>query len=307
VILTDPVFWITILIFVILRVYLYFSIQDPPFFAGFGGSDMAAVTIIGTFLAFLLKTLMGTALGFLNSCVLASRSLRVYIIEMAMMTKNAPKLPQERARYLVRLFNAAHLLNYVGKDGPYQQNFFEKINTEHDLLSREEIRSLPAFDGAGPGACTNVLAWMVQEINRMFVAGYIDGQMAGQMRQIVMNFRGKVGFLNNHEPPIPFVYLHLLSTLVTFYVPLFGLCMAIMSVEDSPRFTWTDVVSIVGVTSYTMLVLGIRMLTISLTDCYGDELQDCTVLTYILSAVKGSDDLMNSKGAPQIGVETKKV
>jgi hypothetical protein len=105
--ITEPMLWITMLIYVLVRVGARVGL--PTFVSEVGGTD---TTTIGAFLTFFLVFHAHDAVMSFSTLYQASMDCEERIYNIA--TISAAYLPRERAMRLVRYMNAAHIAGYVG-------------------------------------------------------------------------------------------------------------------------------------------------------------------------------------------------
>lgn len=105
--ITEPMLWITMIIYILVRVGARIGL--PTFVSEVGGTD---TTTIGAFLTFFLVFHAHDAVVSFSTLYQASMDCEERIYDIA--TIAAAYLPRERAMRLVRYMNAAHIAGYVG-------------------------------------------------------------------------------------------------------------------------------------------------------------------------------------------------
>ena len=105
--ITEPMLWITMIIYILVRVGARIGL--PTFVSEVGGTD---TTTIGAFLTFFLVFHAHDAVMSFSTLYQASMDCEERIYDIA--TIAAAYLPRERAMRLVRYMNAAHIAGYVG-------------------------------------------------------------------------------------------------------------------------------------------------------------------------------------------------
>lgn len=87
------------------------------------------------------------------------------------------------------------------------------------------------------GACyRELLMWCIREVQVMQEAKIIDARMSGEMRSTIQKFRATFGSLfDDKDQPVHFFYVHFLSLLTAFYLPLFATATAYAVGMDEDR------------------------------------------------------------------------
>ena len=106
--------------------------------------------------------------------------------------------------------------------------------------------------------------------------------MAHQFRDQVLQLRAKIGQLYNAKDlPIPFFYVHFICLLTTLYLPLFAVTSAIEAGTGDDIHWSAGVIKGLVVLLQSVFVIGLRVLGQKMSDPYGDDLIDLSVMHYV--------------------------
>ena len=215
-------------------------------------------------------------------------------------------LPKERATRLVRYMNAAHVAGYVGLSDTYQyHSFFKQINESLKMLTDTELARMHAIDLDAGGSChRELIVWCMNEIRSAQEAGELnDSELANTLRHEVMKLRAAMGKLfDAKDLPIPFFYVHFICFLTAMYLPLFALTAAMKAgtgKKDDSAGTEKDVwlaEVIIGLVVFLQAVFvnGLRILGQKMSDPYGDDLEDLSVIFFVEFTWTHSNRILSS-------------
>ncbi|KAI2509425.1 Reverse transcriptase (RNA-dependent DNA polymerase) [Fragilaria crotonensis] len=132
----DSLFWITILIFIIVRIQVRVFQQQIPVFVE--ALDDGNLVIIGGFISlFMTMYVEGTFRRYGDQHQLSSICMG-RIMDVASLANIY--LPKQSAERIVRYLNAAHVSGYIGLSDTYlRDNFFAKIDEDYGLLTECEL------------------------------------------------------------------------------------------------------------------------------------------------------------------------
>jgi len=294
-IVKDVLFWFAIILYVVMRLIMM-NVEPTPYFLGGDApsNNSVGLSVMSSILAIFLGAFVNTMTAQYAVNYGASRGNMGKITEIAMILSAIDKVPRERTRRIVELMNGAHLLSYVGLGGsPYGNAFFNKINSDYSLLSSADIERLNGLGmiGGGPAAAHEVLSWVVREINELLEEKWIPGPCGAQLRGYVFNFTENLTIVHADCTRFPFYYYHLITLTVMVYVPLFSSDMA--TAQDAPPAV-NDIITITSVVLQALFAIGLRLIVAEFSDSYGDETYDLSVMTYVMSAAKGSLGLVDA-------------
>jgi predicted membrane chloride channel (bestrophin family) len=211
------------------------------------------------------------------------------------------ELPTERGQRLLRYMNAAHVAAYVGLSDTYtKKNFFNPINKAWKLLTDQEHERMIELNMDGGGSCyRELIAWSLQEILDAEKRKVLDYYTLCIMRQYVLDFRGCIKTLYDYDDqPVSFFYVHFIMLLSTLYLPIFAMSIAAGAVEAD---SWlADAVSGLIVFLQALFVIGLRILGQKLSDPYGEDLEDLSVMQYVNVACRASQRIMAAETPPPL-------
>jgi len=287
-ILDDPLFWITMAVFVGFR-----------FVTGIDRIvESEGVKSISTFMSLILAFFINQSRQDYNASYKVSMQSKGKIIEMATLAKSV--LPEERAHQLVRRMNAAHLVGYTCLSDTYtRRNFLDPFNEEMQVLKPHELSRLDSIDSNmtnGGNTYTEIVSWAMDDIQTAMQDGCIDPRMASTLRSTLLGFRTSMAQMFNKEdqPTVTFFYFHLISLLCCIYLPLFAMNEAHRAREEA-HLTPSDFGGALVVCVQCFYVIGMRSLAVKLMNPYDDDIDDLSVMTFIRTGWKASNTILNTK------------
>jgi hypothetical protein len=293
--LIDSLFWVTMLSFLFVRIFdgLYngtFLSEEVVL------PDGTGIDTIGAFLSFLLILFVNHVLDGFAATYALSMKVKGNILSVA--TIAATVMPKENSLRLVRHLNAAHLVGYAGLSETYSKaNFFDGFNKDMKLLSGSEMKRINELDmdTCGGEATWEILTWAMKDVQDATSAGIIDSRIASELRKHILEVRGAISALYNDidQPPISFFHFHLLTLLCCIYLPIFAISHAYLSNTVTDNFTISDIFNFIVVFLQTCFVVGLRRLAMVNMDAFGDDVEDLSVMTFVLSTFKTSNRILD--------------
>lgn len=240
------------------------------------------IDILGGFLSFFLVLFVNQTNGRFFEMYTMAKGVTGKMVEVA-STAVTKFSPAASAR-LVRYMNAAHTLGYVGLDGPYsKEHFFNHINQEYNLLTKSEMEIIGRrgwnFDGF-----LELMTWCQYDVRKAQKAGMIDSGEARELNGLLLGMKANMkGIYNYCDQPVHFFYIHFLCLLSALYLPLFALENALSVSNDhwSSELTTATIVIL-----QSTFVIGLRLLGQKMVDPFGDDLEDLSVLSYVVGTIK---------------------
>ena len=200
-------------------------------------------------------------------------------------TLAATVLSRERATRLVRYMNASHVAGYVGLSDTYEYiNFFKPLNASLKLLTEKELERMNEIDlDTGGSGHRELLVWCMNEIKAAREAGELqDPELVNTLRHEVLKLRAAMGKLfDAKDLPIPFFYVHFICFLTMMYVPLFAFTSAMKAGTGDEVHWLADVIAGLVVFLQAIFVDGLRILGQKMSDPYGDDVEDLSVIFFI--------------------------
>ena len=290
----DWLFWVTLSVYIALRIILRNDAWMP------GAVDLGAtdVSVLGGFLSFFLVLFVNQSNQRFQEMYKTSMRCPGRIYDICQIVAPTP-IPKVAARRLVRYLNAAHVAGYVGLSRTYsEQEFFCKLNEEFYMLTPHELASLKHFEmDHGPDAYHELISWCMQDIETAFQKNLIDAREKSALKDKTTQFRDAMDSLYDYcDQPIHFFYIHFLVLLSAVYLPLFAADNAFnagIAGKDNVYWKW-DVLSGLIVMVQAIFVIGLRLLGQKMSDPFGDDLEDLSVLHYVTTAWKRSNKMLES-------------
>ncbi|KAL3907072.1 MAG: hypothetical protein SGARI_003715, partial [Bacillariaceae sp.] len=306
----DWLIWLPITIYVAIRIQAHFGAAMPELAILMSETD---TNILGGFLSFLLVLFVNQTNNRFFDMYNLARSCGGRIQDAAGLTHTYLQRKQpQRVDRILRYLNAAQIAGYVGLSGsPYSQsNFFEPINEQHHMLTPQELDRLRDLDmDGGPAAFKELIRWTHEELGQALEEDAITDNQSIQIQERVLALRaGMDGIYNFCDQPTHFFYIHFLCLLSALYLPIFA-------VENAFTAGWGDESSwVVEIMTGTIVVLqavfvvGLRMLGQKLSDPFGDDVEDLSIMTYVLGTIKSTKILLkNDATAPSLADESRTV
>ena len=269
----DALMWATLGLYVAVRICSHTG-HPPSYLMDLGSSN---IDIIGGFLSFFLVLFVNQSNARFNSMFHQSMSCTACIEDVAGVV--AAYFPKANAHRIVRYLNAAHAAAYVGlSPATYtEKNFFKELNNTHSLLTDREMSRMSEIGLENGGGCyRELLMWCIREVQIMQDEKVIDARMSGEIRSSIQKFRSTFASLyHDKDQPCHFFYIHFLSLLTAFYLPLFAIATAYgVGMDEGGDIHWVpECLSGLIVFLQAVFVIGLRLLGQVMVDPYGDDVE----------------------------------
>lgn len=292
----DWLVWVPITIFVAIRIHAHQGKDNndmPEMAEMLGTTD---TDILGGFLSFLLVIFVNqTNSRFFEMYKLAKKSSGQVQDVAGLVSTQFPKAAAHR---LVRYMNAAQVAGYVGLGGPYTKcQFFDVINQNHHLLDTSELKQVEYLDmDSGSAVFKELVTWCQRDIGRAQKAGYINSFEASQLHNHVLMFRGAMdGIYDYCDQPTHFFYIHFLCLLSALYLPIFAVDNAFSAGWGQESCLSIEILTGTIVLLQSFFVVGLRLLAQKMVDPFGDDLEDLSVMTYVLTTIENTRIILNAQ------------
>lgn len=292
--LQDSLFWITVGIYIGIRIWARLGI--PAYVADLGSGDIA---VIGGFLSFFLVFYVNQSNSRYFGLYNKSMACKGRIFDTATIV--VATLPKDVATRIIRYMNASHVAGYTGLSKIYPaSSFFTQLNKNLGLLTNEELARLQDIDLDKGGSCMReCIAWAMNDVQSQYRKGVIDAELANQLRDQLLQLRSAFGALfNAADLPIPFFYVHFICLLSALYLPLFAISAGYNAGTGSDVYWTADVVAGLVVVLQAIFVIGLRILGQKMGDPYGDDLEDLSVIFYCNFTWRMSNRVLNARFPP---------
>jgi predicted membrane chloride channel (bestrophin family) len=273
----DALLWITLIMYLVVRLSIRYG-SVPTFVDSLGAGDM---TVLGGFLTFFLVLFVNKSHSRYFEEYNKSMACKGRIFDVA--TLAIAYLPKPTAMRLVRYMNAAHISGYVGLSKTYPAStFFTKMNDDFGLLTDRELARMDDIDlDQGGSANRELIVWSMRVIRKCHDDGLIDHELSHQLRTQLLQLRAAIGNLYNAaDLPVPFFYVHFICLLTAMYLPLFAVSVAFKAGTGDDVYWTADLVGGLMVLFQSMFVIGLRILGQEMSDPFGDDLIDLSVMFY---------------------------
>mmetsp|Transcript_12643 Transcript_12643/g.30850 ORF Transcript_12643/g.30850 Transcript_12643/m.30850 type:complete len:435 (-) Transcript_12643:198-1502(-) len=295
---TDLLVWLTMAVYVAIRVYAN-SIDEVP--ESVALIEKTNINVLGGFLSFFLVLFVNQTNARFLDMYGFSKSCSGRIQDIAGLART--QLPADIADRLVRHLNAAHIagyvgLNAIGQGSPYSKaHFFDAYNEKHGLLPWEEMKMIEHHDMEHSGLCLKELCTCCQDdVSEARRAGHIDSYQEKYMHECILAFRASMdGMYDYTDQPPHFFYIHFLVLLSALYLPLFAIDTGCSAGWGNETFLGLDVLNGLIVFLQCIFVVGLRSLGAKMIDPYGDDLEDLSVIMYVESTLEVCNTILNYK------------
>ena len=176
-------------------------------------------------------------------------------------------------------------------------NFFTPINELYRLLTPEEIDRIEDIGmDKGEAAYREIITWCLYEISAAAEKEIISGFVSSKYREFIFKEQESFGKLyDDHDQPITFAYYHFICFLSAVYMPLFALSSALDAGVGEAAYWLTDIVAGLIVLLQGIFVVGLRVLAENMSDPFGSDVGNLSVLHYITSAWESSFQIILAK------------
>jgi Bestrophin, RFP-TM, chloride channel len=275
----SSLFWITIALYVSVRMQSRYG--DVPTYVI--NLDDGSVGVLGGFLSFFLVLYVNQSLRRYFAFYDLSMACKGRVFDVATLAKSY--LSRGTAFRLIRWMNAAHCAGYVGLSSDYPfDTFFAQMNTEMNLLTEKELdqRIKPIDMDKGGAVNREIISWCLREISNQQRKGVLDNELAQEFRDQILRFRSAMGLIYDAaDLPIPFFYVHFICLLSVIYLPLFALSAGYKAGTGADVYWTADVIAGLVVMVQSFFVNGLRIIGQKMSDPYGTDMIDLSVIYYV--------------------------
>mmetsp|Transcript_10482 Transcript_10482/g.15898 ORF Transcript_10482/g.15898 Transcript_10482/m.15898 type:complete len:376 (+) Transcript_10482:93-1220(+) len=299
---SDSLVWLTISIYVGIRIYANRIDYVPESVEMLSKTNIG---ILGGFLSFFLVLFVNQTNGRFLDMYGFSKACSGRLQDIAGVAR--AQLPPEVGQKLVRHFNAAHVAGYVGLNAigmgsPYSKTFFfDHYNADNKLvtplLTPEELNVLSHHDMDNSGLCMKELVtWCQMDVVQARKDGYLDSYQEKFMHSKILDFRAAMdGMYDYTDQPPHFFYIHFLVLLSALYLPLFAIDTAYAAGWGEDKNIGLDILQGLIVFLQCVFVVGLRSLATNMIDPYGDDLEDLSVINYVEGTLEICSTIMNAR------------
>eukprot|EP00586_Coscinodiscus_wailesii_P014506 CAMPEP_0172520300 /NCGR_PEP_ID=MMETSP1066-20121228/291923_1 /TAXON_ID=671091 /ORGANISM="Coscinodiscus wailesii, Strain CCMP2513" /LENGTH=226 /DNA_ID=CAMNT_0013303035 /DNA_START=294 /DNA_END=974 /DNA_ORIENTATION=+ len=152
----------------------------------------------------------------------------------------------------------------------------------------------------GASAARELITWAMMEVEQALDDEILDIYHASRFRDQILKLRALIGsFFDYKDQPVPFFYVHFLCLLTTFYLPLYSINSAYDLGTGSSSSWLKDVFTGMIVLLQALFVIGLRVLGQKLSDPFGSDLEDLSVMHYCTFTWKMSNRILSSQEPPK--------
>mmetsp|Transcript_55120 Transcript_55120/g.130422 ORF Transcript_55120/g.130422 Transcript_55120/m.130422 type:complete len:574 (-) Transcript_55120:63-1784(-) len=287
-VLVDWLTWYNIAIFIAVRMVDSYRPHYLPHI------EVKIVGVIGGFLIFFLTFHASECYRRFQRLHNCSATLQQTVDRLALTAKIY--FPTPEARRLVRLANGMHAVGYCGLHSAYSaSNFVEHLNECYQLFTPAELRRLHVLDiDTGRTAHLEIATWMGEIIWDVEKATKMNAPLVRGLQDTVLKMVELFGEMYEAEAqPVPLIYVNFIYFASFIYLPLFSYSLGVdfgTTIEDFGEQTMGEHFIVLCVHMgiiflQTFFILGLERLSYELQNCYGDDLQDLCVLTYVQETI----------------------
>lgn len=273
----DPFLYCLMALYVAIRIVARNTVPE-----GLAIVATANISIIGTFLSFFLVLYVDQANKRFMDMYQNSRTCQGGIFDAAALARTT--LDRGGALRMIRYLNAAHIAGYIGLTDTYTfDNFFVHANRAKSMLTPGEVNRMRMIEmNYDRSACHELVVWAMAEVTKAQTAGIMDNRMAQCYRDLMFRLRGNFGSLYDYaDQPIGFFYVHFACLLSVTYLPLFTIQVALDAGVGDQAYWMYDILSGILVVIQATYVLGLQYIANRLSDPYGDDLEDLSIINYV--------------------------
>ena len=301
---TDRLLYASMGIFLVIRCYARQSIlENPPSIVAML-RDEGNIGILGGFLSFVLVIFVNQTNARFFDMYQKSKSAAGRIQDVTGYCAAAVARGQVTAAWahrLVRTLNAAHVVGYVGLKGPYQQdNFFDELNRQYGLLTDPEIHQRMVHGtrmDAGSAAFKELITWCQLQVGQaQQQPQQLSVYEVTELQRRILQIRADVdGIYDYRDQPSPYFYIHFICLLSALYLPLFAVDSAFEAGWVHDNLAWSkELLAAIMVLVQAIFVVGLRLLGQKMTDPYGDDWEDLSVITYVTTTIENCRIILES-------------
>lgn len=168
------------------------------------------------------------------------------------------------------------------------------------LTPAEEARIKACNMDAGGSCYRELVCWAQLEVTDAAKAGLIDARTAVMYRDKLLDFQAALsGLYNFADQPISFFYVHFISLLSAIYLPLFSVSTAFEAGTGATVYWTADLVNGLIVFLQSIFVIGLRVLGQKLSDPYGSDVEDLSVIFYLNFTFTQSNRILAAEAPSQ--------
>lgn len=188
-------------------------------------------------------------------------------------------------------------------------NFFVPINGLNRLLTKDEVKRIEDI-GANDGeeAYREIISWCLDEVSTVAEKNMISGFVSSKYRGLIFDEQNNLGKLfDDDDQAISFAYYHFICFLSAVYLPLFAMAAGLNAGVGEAAYWLTDIVAGCIVLLQAIFVVGLRVLAENMSDPFGSDVGNLSVLHYVNSAWRSSVQILlaNKPRPVDLNVEEK--
>ena len=301
IIVADPFLWLNLLLYVLIRVMSSEDGRVADFLKGLLDSDPELLKTIGNFLSFFLVFFVVQNNTRFCEMYEFSMAAKGNILSCASIAR--ANLPEADGLQIVRHLNAAFAAGFVGLSDAYTYDgYFKEVNKTLILLNADEMERVANCKMDMGGSCyREIIQWVQIEINELTDSRALDYQTAKLMKSQLLKLQSNISQLYNYkDQPLIFFYIHLVVFVSVLYLPLFTIHSASKLKPNSS--VATDLVTGTMIFLQSVFVIGLRELGKKLSDPFGMDYEDLSVMHYVTFTWRESARIM----AAQLPLSTRR-
>ena len=150
-------------------------------------------------------------------------------------------------------------------------------------------------------AYREIITWCMDEISSASEQELISGFVGSKFRELILKEQDTFGELfDDDDQAISFAYYHFICFLSAVYLPLFAMSAALDAGIGDAAYWLTDVVAGLIVMLQAIFVVGLRVLAENMSDPFGSDVDNLSVLHYINFTWKTSTQMLLGKKPPPV-------
>lgn len=174
------------------------------------------------------------------------------------------------------------------------------------MLTAEEIDRIDDIGmDDGESAYREIISWCLAEVATFADKNMISGFLSSKYRGLILELQDSLGKLfDDDDQSISFAYYHFICFLSAVYMPLFAMSAALAAGIGEAAYWLTDIIAGLIVLLQGIFVVGLRVLAENMSDPFGSDEGNLSVLHYINFTWKTSVQILLSQKPPPVDKNT---
>lgn len=170
------------------------------------------------------------------------------------------------------------------------------------MLTPEEFERIESIGINGSEAAyREIITWCLDEVSTAANEELISGFVGSKFRELILKEQDSFAELfDDDDQSISFAYYHFICFLSAVYLPLFGMSAGLDAGIGEAAYWLTDIVAGLIVLLQAIFVVGLRVLAENMSDPFGSDVDNLSVLHYINFTWTSSIKILLAEKRPPI-------